>query len=159
MRENGYKKMEDVLTQTWWNHTRFSRFGDILASTFGQDPAIRQKVTENFRCHNNKLSYFDFFNHVEFDFKAKLTVWELDALESRLDRLGFAFIEYWEFVEFGEMYGIEFDEPERPEQDTEAIMEAKLNISYKDYKLTKNDYFNGIKTILTSEKAALAKCH
>jgi hypothetical protein len=39
------------------------------------------------------------------------------------------------------------------------VLEAKLNVSYKDYKLTKADYFNGIKTILTSEKAALAKCN
>lgn len=52
-----------------------------------------------------------------------------------------------------------FDEPERPQLDTEAILEAKLNVSYKDYKLSKGDYFNGIKTILTSEKAALAKCN
>jgi len=57
-----------------------------------------------------------------------------------------------------EMYDVAFDEPDRPELDTEALLDAKLNISYKDYKLTKNDYFNGIKTILTSEKAALAKC-
>lgn len=38
-----------------------------------------------------------------------------------------------------EDYGVTFDEPERPELDTEALMEAKLNISYKDYKLTKAD--------------------
>jgi hypothetical protein len=85
------------------------------------------------------MSYFDFFNHVEFDLKINLKEWENDALESRLDRLGLAFIEYWEFVEFAEDYDIQFDEPERPELDTEAIMEAKLNISYKDYKLTKAD--------------------
>ena len=33
----------------------------------------------------------------------------------------------------------------------------KLNLSYKDYKLKDSDYFNGNKTILTHEKAALAK--
>lgn len=69
-----------------------------------------------------------------------------------------AYIDYWEFVEFCEMYEIYFDEPDRPLNDTEAIMEARLNISYRDYKLTKADYFQGNKTILLSEKAALAKC-
>jgi len=84
--------------------------------------------------------------------------WENEALEGRLDRLGLAYIDYWEFVEFMEDYGVVFEEPERPEMDTEAIVEAQLNISYLDYKLTKADQFNGIKTILLSEKAALAKC-
>jgi hypothetical protein len=85
--------------------------------------------------------------------------WENDALESRLDRLGLAYIDFWEFVEFAEGYGVIFNEPNRPENDTEQILEAKLNISYKDYKLTKTDYFNGIKTILRNEKAALSKCN
>ncbi len=88
-----------------------------------------------------------------------MTEWESDALEARLDRLGFAFICYWEFIEFMEDYGVEFDEPERPELSTDVIMENKLNLSYKDYKLSKADQFNGIKTILNSEKAALAKCY
>jgi hypothetical protein len=44
------------------------------------------------------------------------------------------------------------------ENDLEDILDAKLNVSYLDYKLTKNDYFRGCKTMLTSEKAALAKC-
>jgi fructose-specific phosphotransferase system component IIB len=37
----------------------------------------------------------------------------------------------------------------------EDVLEAKLNLSYKDYKVTKKDYFNGCPTMLTSEKAAL----
>lgn len=113
----------------------------------------------HFKEHKNKLSYFDFFNHVENDLNIKLKTWENDALESKLDKMGFAWIDYWEFVEFCEEYDVQFDEPNRPEMDAEQIMEQKMNVSYKDYKLSKNDYFNGIKTILTSEKAALAKCH
>jgi hypothetical protein len=35
-------------------------------------------------------------------------------------------------------------------------LEEKLNLSYKDYKVTKKDYFNDCPTMLTSEKAALA---
>jgi hypothetical protein len=35
-------------------------------------------------------------------------------------------------------------------------LEEKLNQSYKDYKVTKKDYFNECPTMLTSEKAALA---
>lgn len=33
-----------------------------------------------------------------------------------------------------------------------------MNVSHKEYKLTKQDYFNNCKTMLMSEKAALAKC-
>ena len=33
------------------------------------------------------------------------------------------------------------------------------NQSYSDYKVTKKDYFMGCPTMLTSEKAALAKCY
>jgi len=38
-------------------------------------------------------------------------------------------------------------------------LDAKLNLSYQDYKVTKADSFNGCPTMLTSEKAALAKAH
>jgi hypothetical protein len=78
---------------------------------------------------------------LEFDLKVRLKDWESDALESRLDRLGLAYVDYWEFVEFMEDFEVVFDEPERPELDVEAQLEAKLNISYKDYKLTKADQF------------------
>lgn len=37
-------------------------------------------------------------------------------------------------------------------------MDRILNTSYRDYKVTKKDFFNNCKTILTSEKAALAVC-
>ena len=42
--------------------------------------------------------------------------------------------------------------------DLEDILDAKINLSYKDYRLGNKDYFMGCKTMLTSEKAALAKC-
>jgi hypothetical protein len=111
-----------------------------------------------FRAQNDKLSYYDFFQFVEHCLMIKLAVWEEDALEGRLDRLGFAFIEFNEFNEFCMNYGIEFDEP-LLETDLEDILDQKLNTSYQDYKVTKNDYFMGCSTMLTSEKAALAKCH
>jgi len=44
------------------------------------------------------------------------------------------------------------------DSDLEDVLDAKLNLSYKKYKLTEDDYFQGCKTMLTSEKAALAKC-
>ena len=43
------------------------------------------------------------------------------------------------------------------ETDLEDILDAKINLSYKDYNLTKDDYFMGCKSMLTSEKAALAR--
>jgi hypothetical protein len=39
----------------------------------------------------------------------------------------------------------------------DSALNAKLNISYKDYRIKKSDYFKGIETILISEIAALAK--
>ena len=68
-----------------------------------------------------------------------------------------AFIEFNEFNEFCMDYDIDFQE-HLLENDLEDILDAKLNLSYKDYKLSKVDYFRGCHTMLTSEKAALAKC-
>jgi hypothetical protein len=159
MVENGVKKLDEIFSQQWWDYTRYERIGNSIREKFEAQPEIKQKIIDCFKSQNNKITYYDFFNHIEFDLQLKLKDWENDSIEGRLDRLGLAYIDYWEFVEFTESYGVQFDEPERPELDTEAILDAKLNVSYKDYKLSKSDYFNGIKTILTNEKAALAKCH
>jgi hypothetical protein len=83
--------------------------------------------------------------------------WEEDAIEGRLDRLGLAFIEFNEFNEFCMEYGFDWGEP-LLDVDNEDILDAKLNQSYKNYKLGEEDYFLGYKTMLTSEKAALRKC-
>ena len=109
-----------------------------------------------FREQKDKLSYFDFFQFIQHTLKIELHNWEEDALEGRLDRLGMAFIEFNEFNEFCLDYNIDFGEP-LLETDLEDILDAKLNLSYKDYKLSKYDYFQGCPTMLTSEKAALAK--
>ena len=85
----------------------------------------------------------------------KLEGWEADALEGRLDRLGMAFIEFNEFNEFTMDYGVNWGEP-LIEGDLEDILDAKLNLSYKDYVVTEADYFQGCKTMLNNEKAALA---
>jgi hypothetical protein len=69
-----------------------------------------------------------------------------------------AFIEFNEFNEFCLGYAIDFGEP-LLENDLEEQLDAKLNLSYQDYKVTKADSFNGCPTMLTSEKAALAKAH
>lgn len=66
--------------------------------------------------------------------------WQEDALEGRLDRLGMAFIEFNEFNEFSMSYGLDWHEP-LLETDLEDILDAKLNLSYQDYKVTKYDYF------------------
>lgn len=87
----------------------------------------------------------------------KLENWEEDALESRLDRLGMAFIEFSEFNEFSMEYGINWGE-KLPEEDLEDILDAKMNLSYKDYVVTKADYFQGCPTMFKSEKAALSAC-
>ena len=53
-------------------------------------------------------------------------------------------------------YGVDWQE-ELLENDLEDQLDAKNNLSYKDYQLTKDDYFQGCATMLTSEKAALTK--
>jgi hypothetical protein len=70
----------------------------------------------------------------------KLENWEEDALEGRLDRLGMAFIVFSEFNEFSMEYGINWNE-KLPEEALEDIIEAKMNLSYKDYTVTPNDLF------------------
>ena len=67
-----------------------------------------------------------------------------------------AFIEFNEMNEFSQTYGIDWGEP-LLETDLEDILDAKLNLSYKDYQLTDEDFFMGCPSMLTSEKAALAK--
>ena len=86
------------------------------------------------------MSYFDFFQFIDKKLKVTLKNWQEDALESRLDRLCMAFIEFNEFNEFTQSYGLDWGEP-LLETDLEDILDAKLNLSYKDYKLTKQDYF------------------
>ena len=97
------------------------------------------------------------FQFIEYKLKISLQNWEEDALEGRLDRLGLAFIEFNEFNEFCQEFGFDWGEP-LLENDLEDQLDAKLNQSYKNYKLSENDYFQRCKTMLTSEKAALAKC-
>jgi hypothetical protein len=68
-----------------------------------------------------------------------------------------AFIEFNEFNEFSQDYGINWGEP-LLEGDLEDILDAKLNLSYKDYVVTPDDYFQGCPSMFTSEKAALSRC-
>ena len=105
---------------------------------------------------NDRLSYYDFGQFLN-QAGIKLNSWEKEALFDRLDRLSLAFIEFSEFNEFTSAYGIDWG-VHILENDIEARLDKELNLSYKDYKVTKKDYFNGCKTILTSEKAALSMC-
>jgi hypothetical protein len=155
--ESKGKEKTKLHTEKWWLHQRYSHFGDDLAKALEADQKAKDDLRELFRCQNDKLSYSDFNQFHTNKLKIKLEGWEEDAIEGRLDRLGMAFIEFNEFNEFSMDYGIDWQEP-LLENDLEDILDAKLNLSYKDYKLGKNDYFRGCKTMLTSEKAALAKC-
>ena len=72
----------------------------------------------------------------------------------RLDRLGMAFVEFNEFNEFTMDYDVNWGEP-LLENDLEDILDAKINLSYKDYVVTPADYFAGCPSMFTSEKACL----
>ena len=63
-----------------------------------------------FKAHDDKCSYFDFFQFLEKKLKLGLANWEEDDLESRLDRLGMAFIEFNELNEFSIDYDINWGE-------------------------------------------------
>jgi hypothetical protein len=149
------EKHEDIVTQNWWSKLRYSNFGNQIASKFKEKPNLQAEMRRMFRMQNDKLSYYDMFQFVEHVLGIKLQNWEEDALEGRLDRLGFAFIEFNEFNEFTMEYGVDWNEA-LLETDLEDILDAKLNLSYKDYVVTKDDYFQGVSTMLTTEKAALA---
>ena len=75
------------------------------------------------------------FQFINKRLEIKLDNWEEDALEGRLDRLGMAFIEFNEFNEFSMEYGLNWNEP-LAENDMEDILDAKINLSYKDYTVT-----------------------
>lgn len=115
------------------------------------------ELREIFKSQNDKCTYFDCFQFISNKMEIKLENWEEDALEGRLDRLGMAFIEFNEFNEFSMEYNINWNEPLK-EGDLEDILDAKINLSYKDYTVVSEDYFQGCKTMFKNEKAALAAC-
>lgn len=69
--------------------------------------------------------------------------------------MGFAFIEWNEFNEFSQIYDLDWGEALK-EDNLEDELDAKINLSYKDYVVTEKDYFQGCPTMLNNEKAALA---
>lgn len=153
----GPLERKEITTQKWWNRERFSIFGNHLAKILNSDAAMKKELRSLFKSQNDKLSYFDLFQFIEKRLKIKLRDWQEDALETRLDRLGLAFIEFNEFNEFCMGYGIDFGVP-LLENDLEELLDIKLNVSYNDYKLTPADFFMGCQTMLKSEKATLTKC-
>ena len=149
--------MEVIQTQKWWDKVRYLNFGTQLAKKLNADKNLMKALRAKFSEQNDRLSYFDLFQFIEHQLGIKLKNFEEDALEGRLDRLSMAFIEFNEFNEYSMEYGIDWGE-DLLETDMEDILDQKLNLSYKDYQLTKDDYFQGCKTMLTTEKAALARC-
>lgn len=63
-----------------------------------------------FSDYNDKLSYFYLYEFIEKKLKINIEDWEKDALESRLDKLGIALIEFNEFNKFCLIYEINWDE-------------------------------------------------
>jgi hypothetical protein len=123
---------EVMMSQKWWNHQRYHNFGNQLSIKFKEKPNLQTEMRSMFKKQMDKMSYYDLFQFIEHVLGIKLQTWEEDALEGRLDRLGFAFIEFNEFNEFSMEYGISWNEP-LLETDLEDILDAKLNLSYKDY--------------------------
>jgi hypothetical protein len=148
---------EVILTTKWWQKLRYFHFGNEMKECFEQKPELMTELREIFKSQNDKCTYFDCFQFISNKMEIKLENWEEDALEGRLDRLGMAFIEFNEFNEFSMEYNINWNEPLK-EGDLEDILDAKINLSYKDYTVVSDDYFQGCKTMFKNEKAALAAC-
>jgi len=144
-----------ILTQKWWDRLRYYNFGTQLEQKLSSQPLMKKSLRAIFKDHGDKLCYYDLFQFISKKLEITLENWEEDALESRLDRLGMAFIEFNEFNEFSQDYGIDWGE-KLLENDLEDQLDAKINVSYKDYVVTKRDYFQGCPTMLIGEKAALA---
>jgi hypothetical protein len=147
---------EIILTTKWWEVQRYEHFGTSMAAKFNSEPQLKEQLRALFKAQNDRLSYYDLFQFISKKLAIKLENWEEDAIESRLDRLGMAFIEFNEFNEFSQEYGLDWGEAVA-DNDLEDQLDAKNNLSYKDYVLGPSDYFQGCQTMLTSEKAALAK--
>ena len=126
-----------------------------MVENFNNKPELMKELRDMFKSQNDKLSYFDMFQFIKNKMQIELQNWEEDALEGRFDRLGMAFIEFNEFNEFSLEYGLNWGEA-LAENDLEDILDAKINLSYKDYIVTEADYFQGCATMLNNEKAALA---
>lgn len=71
-----------------------------MVQVFTTKPALKKELREIFASQNDKVSYWNLFQFIEHKLQIKMESWEEDALEGRLDRLGFAFIEFNEFNEF-----------------------------------------------------------
>jgi len=154
-----YKRMKEnkevILNQKWWNKLRYMNFGSELEQKLSSQPSLKLAMRKMFKDQNDQCSYYDFFQFIQHKLDIKLENWEEDALEGCLDRLGMAFIEFNEFNEFCQDYGIDWGE-KLLDNDLESKLEEKLRLSYKDYIVTKHDYFMDCPTMLRSEKAALA---
>jgi hypothetical protein len=126
-----------------------------MKDAFSKNPQLKSELRNLFKSQHDKISYWNLFQFIEHKLKIKLRNWEEDALEGRLDRLGMAFIEFNEFNEFSIEQGLDWGE-KLLSLDLEDILDRKLNLSYKDYEVTKLDFFMDCPTMLKSEKAALA---
>ena len=121
----------------WWNQVRYLKIGKLIASRLSVNKDLKTSLRKMFKEHNDQLSYHDLFQFFETSQKQgglelNLAPWEESMMEDRLDQLGMAFIEFNEFNEFCLDYGLDWGE-EINDNDLEAILEAKLNLSYKDY--------------------------
>ena len=89
-----------ILDNKWWGNVRYATFAENLKLAFSSDPDSQKDMRRLFTSQNDKLSYYDLFNFINKRLEISLDNWEADALETRLDRLGMAFIEFNEFNEF-----------------------------------------------------------
>jgi len=53
---------KDVMVkEAWWQRLRFRKFGIEMATKFKNKPALMTTLREQFRAHQDRNCYFDFF--------------------------------------------------------------------------------------------------
>ena len=90
---------------------------------------MKKDLRQLFKNQQEKLSYWNLFQFIEHKLQIKLEIWEEDALEGRLDRLGFAFIEFNEFNEFLQEHEYKTGIPVEA-VDNEAKLQELQELSY-----------------------------
>ena len=52
---------ESILTPKYWEHLRYSRFGNEMAKVLSADPKLMKDLRQQFRDQKDKLSYWSLF--------------------------------------------------------------------------------------------------
>jgi hypothetical protein len=108
------------------------------------------------------MSYFEFYtllhDYILSNKEDVVPEWVFSSFESYLDEMNQARISIVPLVKLFDSFGFDIGHDYSQDKGFEYAKKLKADNETKpeDYKLTESDYYRGVKTILNSEKAALA---